>query len=171
MTKFIVGGFIAVLVLIVAVLVVLFTGVKVTKDSEGFNDISILWGLVKVNEKTKKVSVMGDFVNVDGINEKVNVAGVVKVDGKANIVDINNGDIIVEGDKGLMKVKRNLVVEIKEDRVLLDPNYKENLLKSALKITITNDKDIELKGRVIGTDDVYLHLEVEKSDVKVKVEL
>lgn len=171
MTKLIIGGFSVVLILMVVVLVALFTGINVKNDEEGHADVSIFWGLIKVNEKTKQVSVMGDLVKVDGLNQKVSVAGRVNVDGVKQTVDINQGDIIVDGIKGLTKVRRGIVVEIKEDKVLLDPHFQEELLKSPLNLKISADKNIELKGKVIGTDEVYLHLQTEKSNLEVKVEL
>lgn len=163
MRKFIIGGFVVVFLIMVTVLVALFTSVKIKKDEDGMADISILWGLIKVNERTKKVSVFGDFINVDGINEKVKVGKIVEVDGKENMVAINKTDIIVSGKDGIVKVKKAIVVDIKDNSVFLDPNYQAQLLKSAFNISLNlENKFLEIKGQVVGEDEFYLHIETAK---------
>lgn len=164
MSKFIIGGFAVVLILMVTVLVALFTSVKIKNDEDGMSDISLLWGLIKVNERTKNVSVLGDFIKVDGLNERVKIGKIVEVDGKANSVVINQGDILLNGNDGILKIKKTIVVSFSEDTVFLDPNYQEELLKSTFKFKFDLETNsLEIKGKVIGEDEFYLHVELEKS--------
>lgn len=165
-------GIIAIICLVVLGIAV-FSSFKYSKDEEGKVTLSLFWGAIKVNEKEQKVNILGDFIAVDGQDEKVKVGGLVDVDGKTEIVNVDNGKVIVDGKEKIIKVKKDLVVEVKEDHVIINNSFDSNILKVVTSLKKKDDKNFKIEGRVVGEDDIYLILEPRdssKMNINVKFE-
>ncbi|WP_412470296.1 MULTISPECIES: hypothetical protein [unclassified Halobacteriovorax] len=165
-------GIIAIICLVVLGIAV-FSSFKYSKDDDGKVTLSFFWGAIKVNEKEQKVNILGDFIAVDGKDEKVKVAGIVDVDGKDELVNIDNGKILVDGKESVIKVEKSLVVEVKEDHVIIQNNFNSDILKVITSLKKKDDKNLKVEGRVVGEDDRYLILEpkdASKININVKFE-
>lgn len=164
------------LVLIVGLVIigfVIFSSFSYSKDVEGNTNISLFWGAIKVNEKDKKVNILGDFVAVDGKSETVKVGDFVDVDGKSEIVNVDNGKIIVDGRENLIKVQKDLVVEVNEDHVIVKNNFNSKFISTIISLKKESDQSLKIEGRKVGEDDVYLLLEPKDGkdiDINVKFE-
>lgn len=154
----------------ILLIVILLTSIRIRKGSDGKKVISVLWGAVKIDEGTKKVNVFGDFISVDGKKNSVKVAGIVDVDGDADMVNVDGGKILVDGKENLVKVDKSLVLEVKEDHVLLKNEFDSKLISTILHLKEKSDKELKVEGQKVGEDERYIHLKV-KGDTNINVEV
>ncbi len=146
-------GLIAIAFLILLVAIVLLS-IKFSKDENGKKTISLFWGAIKISDNNVKV---GSLVDVNGDEELVNV---------------DNGKIIVDGKSNLIKVQKDLVVQTAEDYILINSNFNSKLLSAVLLFKRDGDNNIKVEGRKVEEDELYIHLQSKsKIDVKVQVDL
>ena len=163
--------------LIVVVLFVLFVFAiiaivsSVKFGSKNGSDLSLLWGAIEI--KGKNIKILGDKIVVDGESKTVKVGGIVDVDGKTNVVNVSNGDILVDGKDGLIRVKKDIVVEINEDKIFVDSTkLNTKIVSKFAKFKKGSDpKRLKIEGRYNGEDDLYIFLKSDnaKGDIDIQV--
>jgi len=170
MKKLIIAGFAFVGIILFTIIAALFTGFSVQKDSEGYSKVSLFWGAIKVDERDKRVRIFGDFVDVDGLNNKVKVSDIVDVDGGAQIVNIDNGTIIVDGKENLVKIKKELVSKVEENKIFIRNHF--NSSKLGALVALGKDQDeIYMEGNKIGEDETYIHVQTKDKEITVDIKV
>jgi hypothetical protein len=169
----VIGGIIAGMgVLVIAIIAIFINGFKIKKDENGKADVSLFWGAIKVDEKNGKVNILGDMIAVDEKNQTVKVAGMVDVDGKSEVVNISNGDILVQGKEKLVKIRKQIVSTINPDNIILDKTkFNSSMLKNLMKFEVSGE-EVKIEGKVVGEDEAYIHVEVKnKEDMKIEIKV
>ncbi|EQC47632.1 hypothetical protein [Bacteriovorax sp. Seq25_V] len=170
MKKFVIGSFAVIGGLIAIVIAALFTGFKVQKDEEGFSKVDLFWGAIKVDEKTQRVRIFGDFVDVDGMNKKVKVADIVDVDGEKEFVNIDNGTILVDGKLNVVKIKKDLVSKVEEDKIFIRNDF--NSAKLGVIVALGKESEgIFIRGKKTGEDEKYIHVQSDDQNIKIDVKV
>lgn len=149
-------GFIglAIIAAILLLVAIILFSIKFSKDENGKKVISLFWGAIKINDNNVKVG------------------GLVDVNGDKELVNIDNGKILVDGKTNLIKVQKDLVVQTSEDYILINNNFNSKLLSVVLLFKRDGDENIKVEGRKVDEDDIYVHLQAKsKIDVKVQVDL
>ncbi|WP_372655259.1 hypothetical protein [Halobacteriovorax sp.] len=174
MSGFLSGLGLVVIIGLVVFCLIIFSSFSISKDAKGNKDISLFWGAIKVNERERKVNIFGDFVSVDGKSKSVKVADIVDVDGHSEIVNVDNGKIIIDGKDNLIKVHKDLVVEVNDDHIIIKNDFNSKLLSLVTSLKQADDERLKLEGRKVGEDDIYILLEAKdgkKININVEVDI
>jgi hypothetical protein len=154
---------------LIMLVIVVFTSFKTTIDPNGNKVLSLFWSAIRINDTEKKVNIMGNFVAVDGKNDTVSVSNIVNVDGKDETVNISNGNILVDGKTNLIKVKKEVVKEVKEDEIILENIFDSKALSAIISLKKTLEDNLKIEGKIVGEDEVYLHIKCKDKNGEMNV--
>lgn len=149
--------------------------IRVETNEKGESKVSLLGGMIKVDESKDSVSIMGNMIQVDGENQTVKIGEEVFVDGINQTVRIGEGEILIDGKSKTTRIKKDWVLEVKEDHVTLDrkimmAKYSEKLKNSYQFLKIEEDGDeLRIDGTFDREEGGYLYLSTPQSDVNIEI--